>query len=43
MAMFSWVSLDRLGLTIKPEVLKTLPEAQLDAAMHRYLLAKSRS
>ena len=42
-SMLSWVSLDCLGLTIIPEALNTLSEAQLDAAIHRYLLAESDS
>lgn len=41
--MLSWVILERFGLTIIPEVLNTLSEAQLDAAMPRYLLANSDS
>lgn len=41
--MFSWLSLNCVGLTIKPEVLKTLWEAQTDPAMHIYFLVKSES
>ena len=40
MSMCSSVSLMRLGLQIMPDVLKTPSEAQLEAGMHRYCLAK---
>ena len=43
MSTWSWVSREHLGLTMIPETLKTLLEAQLEAAMQRYLLANSAS
>ena len=41
MSTWSWASRERLGLTMIPETLKSLSEAQLEAAMQRYLLANS--
>lgn len=41
--MSSWVSLARFGVTIIPEVLNTLSEAQLVGEIHIYFLAKSES
>lgn len=39
MSMCSSVSLALLGLQMNPDVLNTRPEAQLEAAIHRYFLA----
>ena len=41
MSTWSLVSQEGLGLTMIPETLKTVSEAQLEAAMQRYLLTNS--
>ena len=40
MSTCSSLSLERLGLQIMPDVLNTLPDAQLVAGMDKYCLAK---